>query len=204
MTRRGRHRAGEVHGGDREAIHGHHLAQVVAQERGPGLGRGTTGARDHVLGDGTLRDADAQFEQLAVDPRGAPQRVGSAHLPDQADQLAIDRPPAISTRAALPFPEQAKAGSMPADDRVGTHDLQTGLPGPPPSREPDPKGAIWTRQPWWPGGAVEHQELVTESQVLEGQVATPPQRRHGQTKEQHEPGNHAVEDARRLARIPLL
>ena len=125
-------------------------------------------------------------------------------MPDQADHRAVDAPPAASTRTILPFPDQAKAGAMPADDRVGLYDPQAGLPGPPPSREPDPKGTIWTREAGRLGGAVKHQELVTEGQVLEDQVATPPQRRHGQTKEQHEPGSHAVEDARRLARIPLL
>lgn len=141
---------------------------------------------------------------VGVDPRGTPEWLGAVLSPDQADHLAVDGPPTAATRAALSFPEQAKAGAMPADDRVGTYDLQAGLPGPPPSREPDPKGAIWTRQARWPGGAVEHQEFVTEGQVLEDQVATTPQRRHGQTKEQHEPGKQAAEDARRFARIPLL
>ncbi len=140
----------------------------------------------------------------AMDPRGAPQRVGATHLPDQADHLAVDGPPAASTRTTLPFPELAKAGSMPADDRVRSNDPQAGLPSPPPSREPDPKGTIWTREAGRLGGAVQHQESVTEGQVLEDQVARTLQRRHGQTKEQHEPGNHAVEDARWLTRIPLL
>ena len=43
-----------------------------------------------------------------------------------------------------------------------------------------------------------------ECQVLEDQLATTLQRRHGQTNEQHEPGNHAVDDAGRFARIPRL
>ncbi len=194
----------KVDGGDGEEIHGRHLSQVVAQKRGPGLRRRTTGARDHVLGDGALREGEAQRGQLAVDPQGVPEWVGAVHLPDQADHLAVDGPPAAATRTTLPFPELAKAGAMPADDRVRSNDPQAGFPGPPPSREPDPKGTIWTRQARWSGGEVEHQELATEGQVLEDQVATTPHRRRGQTKEQHEPGNHAVEDARRPARIPLL
>jgi hypothetical protein len=92
---------------------------------------------------------------------------------------------------------------MPADDRVRSNDPQAGLPSPLPSREPDPKGTIWTREAGRLGGALKHQELVPEGQVFEDQVATTPQRRHGQTNKQHEPGSHAVEDARQFPSIPL-
>ena len=34
-------------------------------------------------GDGRLRDVEAKLEELAVDARGAPQRVLFAHLPDE-------------------------------------------------------------------------------------------------------------------------
>jgi len=88
-------------------------------------------------------------------------------------------------------------------DRVGSYDRQAGFPRPPPSREPHPMGAIWTREAGRLGGALKHQELVTEGQVLEEQVATTLQRRHGQTKEQHEPSNHAPEDASGSLGIPV-
>ena len=40
----------------------------------------------HVLGDGGRTDLNPEFEQLAVNPRRSPERVGNAHL---ADQFAV-------------------------------------------------------------------------------------------------------------------
>ena len=58
-----------------------------------------------------------------MDPGSTPERVGEAHV---ADQLAdFDRhfwPAAAKPR--LPSPEQAKPGSMPADDRLRLDDHQ--------------------------------------------------------------------------------
>ena len=53
-----------------------------------------------------------------MDPRSAPQRVAEAHVADQLTDFERDFWPAAA-RARLPSPEQAKTGSMPADDRLG-------------------------------------------------------------------------------------
>jgi len=39
----------------------------------------------HIIGDRRLADVDAKLEQLAMDPRSTPERVGKA---DVADQLS--------------------------------------------------------------------------------------------------------------------
>jgi len=36
-----------------------------------------------------LTDLDAELEQLAMDPRRTPERVGAAHLPNQVTNLAL-------------------------------------------------------------------------------------------------------------------
>jgi hypothetical protein len=52
---------------------------MVVEERLPGLRRRAT-LSGQESGHGSFRDRDAQLEQLAVDARGSPKRVGSGHL----------------------------------------------------------------------------------------------------------------------------
>jgi hypothetical protein len=54
-----------------EEIRGGNSIRMVAQECRPTLAR-SSGAFDHVLGDGRLGDFDARFEQFTLDPRSAP------------------------------------------------------------------------------------------------------------------------------------
>ena len=58
-------------GRDDEEIGGHDLADVILQERAPGLRRGLAPA-DHVFRDGGLTDVDPEFQQFAMDPWCAP------------------------------------------------------------------------------------------------------------------------------------
>jgi hypothetical protein len=44
-------------------------------------------APQHVFADAGLPDVDAQLEQLAVDARGAPERILSAHATDEISDL---------------------------------------------------------------------------------------------------------------------
>ena len=55
---------------------------MVAQKRLPTLRRWSPSPR-HILGHGSLADSDAQLEQLTMDPRSAPERVGKADVADQ-------------------------------------------------------------------------------------------------------------------------
>jgi hypothetical protein len=61
-----------------------------------------------------LAHRDAQLEQLAVDPRRTPQRIGRRELPDEGTQVVGDwqTPCRAST---LPAPEQPKDPPVPAD-----------------------------------------------------------------------------------------
>ena len=57
------------------------------------VGEGLPRSSPHVLGDSGLADLDPELQQLAMDARRTPERVGVAHLPDQLTNLAIDRWP---------------------------------------------------------------------------------------------------------------
>src|SRR5262249_47840362 len=106
-----------------EQIRGGNSRRLVAQEGGPTLTR-SSGAFDHVLGDRRFGDFNAELEQLAMDPRRAPQPIGLAHLPDQVPDLSRDLRTAASG-SGLPAPEGPETPSMPAnhglwpDDRDG-------------------------------------------------------------------------------------
>jgi hypothetical protein len=65
-------------------IHRSDPIRVIAEECPPALGRRIS-SPDHVLGHTRLPDFDADLEQLSMDPRRSPQRIGNAHL---ADKLA--------------------------------------------------------------------------------------------------------------------
>jgi hypothetical protein len=57
---------------------------MIMKERLPTLRRWRS-SFDYIFGHARLADIDAELEQLSVDPRRSPQRVGDAQL---ADQLA--------------------------------------------------------------------------------------------------------------------
>src|SRR5260370_27779119 len=85
------------------------------------------GSLDHVLRDTGLSDLKAEFEQLAMDARGAPQWIVNAHPSDQRAQARVELRSA-SEGAGFPPPISPEAGSVPAhqglrpDDRGGLQD----------------------------------------------------------------------------------
>jgi hypothetical protein len=61
----------KARGGHGEEVDGDQVADVVGEERPPGL-RGLGVALRHESGDGTLGDVDAKLEELSVDARRTP------------------------------------------------------------------------------------------------------------------------------------
>src|SRR5258706_3807457 len=78
---------------------------------------------DHILGHTRLPDFDAELEQLSMDPRRAPQRIGDAH---PADKLAYLRRYSWSatTTSRLPAPIRSETRAMPTDDCIRLDDRQ--------------------------------------------------------------------------------
>jgi hypothetical protein len=100
-----------------EEVRRHDLSDVIAQERPPGLRRRSPMA-DHVRDDGALTDVQAQFQQLTVDPRRTPERVGPRH---GANQLLHLIQHGWATRAwnSHPRPFSASIARRVACDRTG-------------------------------------------------------------------------------------
>src|SRR5262245_17751096 len=96
-----------------EQVHRSDVIRVITQKGSPPLRRPSPPPR-HVLGYTRLADIDAEFEQLAVDSRRTPQRIGKAHVADQPTNLQRHlRPPAARHR--LPAPVGSKPRTLPTN-----------------------------------------------------------------------------------------
>ena len=113
----------ETKGGHGEEVDGDQLREMIVKEGAPGLRRRLAAAQ-HVFADVALPDVDTKFEQLAVDAGCAPTGILPAHLADQISDLAGNEMSSGLAAPDLPGPEQAKAGSMPGNDRFGLNDDQ--------------------------------------------------------------------------------
>jgi hypothetical protein len=156
--------------GNLHEIAGPDLADVVAQERRPGLPIMRRRARlVHVALDRALRDRDPEFEQLAPDAVSAPQPVVGGHLLDEGNRLCRD-PWFLRCRVGFRFPEQAQARALPAQGGLRSDDEQRfplvlHLP-----REHDNKRAIGARAARSFARAVKHEELLAQQQVFGDQL----------------------------------
>src|SRR5689334_12706905 len=96
--------------------------RYVVIEKGPPRLRRWFWISDHVFGDGSLGNCDAQFQQFAVNPRCAPERIVSAHCSDQITRLVRNRRTAGPTMTNFPGPIPTEALAMPGDNRFGLND----------------------------------------------------------------------------------
>ena len=175
---------------DHEEVDRDELADVIRQEGAPGLGRrGPT--THHVVPNRGFSDRDAELEQLAVDARGAPGRVGAAHLADEFLNGARDAGPPGPTRPTLPAPVEPKASSMPAEDRVGLDDDERVPPTGPQVTEPRPEHPVDWPQPRSPSSlSLQDRQLMAQRGVLDLKRRLAPQARP-ERGEQHEThGSH--------------
>ena len=76
----------EHHRWDEEEVYGDEVLGMVVEKGVPGL-RGRFAVPEHVFGDSCLREFDSDLEQLTVDARSAPARIGMAHLADEIANL---------------------------------------------------------------------------------------------------------------------
>jgi hypothetical protein len=78
-----------VNGGHCKEIDRDQVADVVGEERPPGLrGLGTT--LGHEAGDGPLGDDDAELQELPVDAGSSTQGIRRGHFPDEGGDLGAD------------------------------------------------------------------------------------------------------------------
>src|SRR5215471_15719690 len=91
------------------------------------------------VGNGGLTDLNPELEQLAVNPRRTPERVGKAHL---ADQFACFPVNGLSPRARSPAPVELKALAVPLDHGCRLHQYHGPEATRPDPVEPDPQHPI--------------------------------------------------------------
>jgi hypothetical protein len=89
---------------------------MIAKERLPTLRRWFS-SLDHILGHTRLPDFDADLEQLSMDPRRSPQRVGNAHLADKPAYL-LRYSWSATTMFRVPAPMRSETRAMPTDDGI--------------------------------------------------------------------------------------
>jgi len=156
--------------GNREEIEGDEISDMVGEERPPSLGWRYAPLR-HQPGHGALTEVDAELEELGMDAWGTPQGIRRGHTPDQSLDLRVDGR-ATSCRPARELgPVLAKAAPLPSQDSVRSHDHEGLLPPGPDSGQPDPEEAITSAEGWPGHRSFQHGELLTQGQILEGQVA---------------------------------
>src|ERR1700680_5180099 len=75
---------------DDEQIHRRDAVGMIVEKCFPTLGRRPS-ALGHILGYARLTDIDTELEELSMDPRRSPQRIGNANLADQPSYFDRNR-----------------------------------------------------------------------------------------------------------------
>jgi len=102
-----------------QEIAGPDLVRVVPEEGPPGLALLPARAHGpHVPLDRPLAYADAELEQFAADPFGAPEPVGGGHGLDQVDNRHAQPPRCLPPPGPM-APEEGEQVAMPAEEGVG-------------------------------------------------------------------------------------
>src|SRR5262252_8171350 len=106
-------------GVDSKEVDGRELRNVIIEERSPGL-RWWLWTPNHVFGDRSLRDINAQLHQLAVDPRCAPNWVLTADRSNQIADLFRDLRTSGFSETNFPSPIPTESLTMPSDAGLRT------------------------------------------------------------------------------------
>src|ERR1022692_1650235 len=157
------------------------VLRMVLNEGGPGLASGAPTNGANVLLDGALAERDGELEHLAADPFGAPGAVLDGDSAYQCYGIFSHALASLRGRGSS-TPEETKAVSMPAQERVRLNDDECSTP----SRqgngcEQQPK-AVEGGEPGVWALSSENVDLVAEQGVLDDELTT---------------GAHGVENDRR-------
>src|SRR3989454_2732568 len=174
--------------GHREEIQPDQILGVIRQKRAPRLRRRPP-RPEHVLRHRRLRDRQAQLQQLPVNPRRTPERIGAAEPPNQVSELRPDRGPTASA-LTLPRPVAPEPLPVPADHGLGPHHLQRIPPALPEPRQHDPEDPVHSRQPWPRLARLPHGELLPKREVLQHQLPVRANRGSQGPKEDPKPSDH--------------
>jgi len=161
----------EADRGHCEEVHGRNRFPVIRKKCAPALV--ISGNPLHPAGDGSLGDIEAQHEQFAVNARCTPGWV-LRHHPE--DQLPNFRRQFFSTdlfsRLRDPTPVQSKTSTMPANDRLRIDQQERLLPSTPETTGEYPEDFVNRSDPRSGVLALQHPQLLPESEILQEQAAT--------------------------------
>ena len=125
-----------------------------------------------------------------MDSRGASERIGGGHACDQSLDLGVDRWTAHPRPAGEPRPVLTEATALPAQDRVGRHDDQSLPPAGPDYGQPHPQEAIHRAQSGPRRRSFVHGELLTQGEVLEGELAVAAAEERQESNQVEHEGDH--------------
>jgi hypothetical protein len=79
--------------------------------------------------DRSLRDADAEFQELTANALGSPEPVVVSHSANQRDGRRRNaRLSGLMATAGTPLPKESESFTMPAKDGLGPHEQDGGRP----------------------------------------------------------------------------
>jgi len=119
-----------------------------------------------VLLDGPLRHLDAELQELAANPFGAPETVLVGEPSDQLDGFRRDARRRGLGRPGSRSPEEPEALPMPAEDRVRFHDEKRLSPTRDETGEAHEKPALVRGEPGFLDRPRRDDELLAQERVL--------------------------------------
>ena len=158
--------------GNDEEVAGRRVRQVISEEDEPGLRAWPASALGHVLLHRRLGDIVAEQGHLGLNALGAPEEILASHPSDQMNDLAADPRTASPSGPRFQAPEDLESLAVSSDYGLGLHEHEAGSPVLPDPRDEDPEDAIGPLKLWPFAAPLKDQELVTEGQVLEGELGT--------------------------------
>ena len=179
----------EASGGHGEEVDRDQVAEVVGEERPPGL-RGLGAPLRHEPGDGALGDVEAELQELPVDAGRTPQGIRRGHFPDEGGDLGIDGRAASGGPTRQMSPVLAEASAPPSQDGVGRHDDESLPPAGPDSGQPDPQQAVDGAQPRPGRHSLVDGELLAQGQVFEGDLTMAADDEGEEPKQVEHKGDH--------------
>ena len=123
---------------DGKEIHRHEGGEVVAEEGPPRLGWWPRQLRQQSR-HGALGDRNPQLPKLAVDARGAPERMGAGHVGEESGDVRIEWAPTRAVASRAPSPPPTEPVAMPSDDGLGLEEDQRRPPPLPDTGQDHPK-----------------------------------------------------------------
>jgi len=164
----------ECSGRNCEKVHGG-FVHMIFQEGPPGLRRRflVWFALEYQAGNRSLGEIESKFDQLTMNPRCAPGRIGQGHFFDEFPDLRVD--PGSSRNLGFEFPEQPEALSMPSYNGCRLYDNQRIFPTAPYSKQKHPEDTV-SHAYFRPFHRLFHDsQLLTKSEVFDNEIRVHPE-----------------------------